>query len=421
MSGPALGCIADDYTGATDVAAALRRTGLRTVLLFGEPDRAQDLPECDAVVVALKSRTIPAADAVAMSLRVQRRFDAWTVRRTYFKYCSTFDSTDEGNIGAVADALLEATGAEMTLACPASPEHGRTTYRGHHFVGDVPLSESSMRHHPLTPMTDPNLVRVLARQTPHSVGLLDLDTVRAGPDAVADRLAEHGARSVRHVVVDATCDDDLDTVVAGARSTSLFTGGSGLARAIGAAAVEASAGAVQAGCADLPAGPGLVLAGSCSAATLEQVALAAVRFPAHRLDPVATPDPAELLAAATGWLKSNLSGGPLMIYASAGPDARAAARTAMGPDVAEHLERALGQLARTAVDLGVRRLVVAGGETSGAVVAALDVRTVVVTAEEDRGVPWCVTADEPRLGLLLKSGNFGRPDLLVRAVEGPTP
>jgi uncharacterized protein YgbK (DUF1537 family) len=413
----ALGCLADDYTGGTDVAAALRRAGLRTVLLFGEPDAQQPLPECDAVAVALKSRTIPATEAVAVSLRVQERFAAWGVRQTYFKYCSTFDSTDEGNIGPVTDALLDGAGAAMTLICPASPEHGRTTYRGHHFVGDVLLSESSMRHHPLTPMTDPNLVRVLSRQTPHTVGLLDLDVVRAGAAAVERRLAELAGDGVRHVVVDATCDADLDVVAGAARSLPVLTGGAGLAGALGAAVGGA---APMAAIADLPPGPGLVLAGSCSAATLGQVAHAAERFPALRLDPAVRPDPAELLADATAWLEKHLGDGPVMIYSSAGPEQRAAARAALA-DVADHLERILGQLARTAVGLGVRRVVVAGGETSGAVVGALGVRTVVVTAEEDRGVPWCVTTDEPRLGLLLKSGNFGRPDLLVRAMDGVTP
>jgi uncharacterized protein YgbK (DUF1537 family) len=424
MNGPALGCIADDYTGGTDVAAALRRAGLRTVLLFGEPDEMQQLPGCDAVVVALKSRTVPAAEAVAVSLRVFRRLVAWGVRQTYFKYCSTFDSTDEGNIGPVTDALLDAVRADtgaapMTLICPASPEHRRTTYLGHHFVGDVLLSESSMRHHPLTPMTDPNLVRVLSRQTPHRVGLLDLNTVRSGPAAVTERLALLEAEGVRHVVVDATVDTDLDVVATAAAPLRVLTGGAGLARAAGAVAVAGTS--PTAAHRDLPAGPGLVLAGSCSAATVEQLAQATARFSAHRLDPVATPDPADLLATATDWLKAHLGAGPVVIYSSAGPDQRAAARAAMGPDVADHLERTLGQLARTAVGLGVRRIVVAGGETSGAVVSALGVRTVVVTAEEDRGVPWCVTADEPELGLLLKSGNFGRPDLLVRAMGGVTP
>jgi len=420
-AGPVLGCIADDYTGGTDVAAALRRAGLRTVLLFGVPDEADPLPECDAAVVALKSRTIAAAEAVAVSLQVYRWLAGHGVQQIYFKYCSTFDSTDEGNIGPVTDALLDAADTSesaITLICPASPEHGRTTYRGHHFVGDVLLSDSSMRHHPLTPMTDPNLVRVLSRQTPHRVGLLDLDTVRDGVEAVRSRLADLAGAGVRHVVVDATCDADLDTVAAATRSMAVLTGGAGLARAIGAAAAGPSTTAGSRN--DLPAGPGLILAGSCSAATLEQVDRAAAQFPAHRLDPAATPDPAELLATATDWLKGHLGAGPVMIYSSAGPERRAAALAAMGPTTADVLERTLGELARTAVSLGVRRVVVAGGETSGAVVSALDVQTVLVAAEEDHGVPWCVTTDQPALGLLLKSGNFGRPDLLVRAMEGVT-
>jgi len=412
-----LGCIADDFTGATDLANNLVRTGMRAVQAIGVP--AGELEgDADAVVVALKSRTTPKDAAVAQSLDALRWLRARGARQIYFKYCSTFDSTDEGNIGPVTDALVDAAGATVTLICPASPEHGRTTYRGHHFVGDALLSESSMRHHPLTPMTDPNLVRVLSRQTPHPVGLLDLDVVRAGSTAVGKRLAELVDDGVRHVVVDATCDADLGAVAGAARSLPVLTGGAGLAGALGAAIAGA---APVTATADLPPGPGLVLAGSCSAATLGQVAHAAERFPALRLDPAATPDPAALLAHATAWLEQHLGDGPVLIYSSAGPKQRAAARAAMGPDVADHLERILGQLARTAVGLGVRRVVVAGGETSGAVVGALDVRTVVVTAEEDRGVPWCVTTEEPRLGLLLKSGNFGRPDLLVRSMDGVTP
>lgn len=416
--GPVLGCIADDYTGGTDVAAALRRAGLRTVLLFGSPETGQELPPCDAVVVALKSRTVPARDAVAQSLGVERWLRSHGVERVYVKYCSTFDSTDAGNIGPVTDALLDAAGAAMTLICPASPEHGRTVYQGHLFVGDTLLSESPMRHHPLTPMTDANLVRVMGRQTPHPVGLLPLDVVRAGREAVAARLAQLSAAGVRHVVVDATDDTDLDVVASAAGSFAVLTGGAGLARAVGAATARADAVDETPQPAPLPTGPGLVLAGSCSAATLAQVAHARSAFPAHRLDPAATPDPAELLATATAWLHEHIGAAPLMIYSSAPVEQRRAAVAALGPGTAEILERTLGALARTAVDLGVRRLAVAGGETSGAVVSALGVNAVVVTDEEDRGVPWCVTPEPPVLGLLLKSGNFGRPDLLVRAMKG---
>ncbi|MBM9469314.1 3-oxo-tetronate kinase [Nakamurella leprariae] len=425
MTAPQLGCIADDHTGGTDVAAGLRRVGIPTALLFGVPDPDQPLPRCRAVVVALKTRTVPPADAVAQSLAAQRWLDDRGVPTTYFKYCSTFDSTDAGNIGPVTDALLDATGSGLTLVCPASPEHGRTVYQGHHFVGATLLSESPMRHHPLTPMTDPDLVRVLGRQTPHPVGLLPLTVVRAGVAAAREHLDGMAARGVRHVVVDVTEDDDLLVAAAAGRDLPVLTGGAGLARAFGSVVLGADAPVPAPDLhGSLPAGPGLVLAGSCSAATLEQIDLARGRFPTHRLDPVATPDPQQLLETATTWLTEHLGRGPLLIHASAPADEQRAAVAAMGPDTAAVLERTLGRLARTAVDRGVRRIVVAGGETSGAVTAALGVRTVLVAGEEDVGVPWCLTEGtdgEPALALLLKSGNFGRPDLLVRAMDGATP
>ncbi|MFB9662787.1 3-oxo-tetronate kinase [Glycomyces mayteni] len=418
-----MGCVADDYTGGTDAAASLRRAGLRTVLRFGRPEPGEPLPECDAVVIAVKTRNVPAAEAVAAALAVRDWLGP--VAEAYFKYCSTFDSTDAGNIGPVADALLDATGRALAVVCPASPAHGRTVYRGHLFVEDRLLSDSSMRHHPLTPMTDSDLVRVLARQTPHPVGLLRLDTVRRGPAAVRARLETLAAQGVRHVVADATADEDLTAVAEAARGFALATGGAGLAGALGLAEATGSAAPVgaartaskgPAGAArpsevpEPPSTPGLVLAGSCSAATLAQVAAAREAFPSYRLDPASTSDPAELLARASTWRKAH-PGGPAMVYASAPAAERGASR--LGPDTAAILERTLAALAVEAVAAGTRRLVVAGGETSGAVVEALGVRAVEVGAEADRGVPWCVTADG--LALLLKSGNFGAPDLLVRS------
>ncbi|WP_328463384.1 four-carbon acid sugar kinase family protein [Actinoplanes sp. NBC_00393] len=401
-----LGCIADDYTGGTDVAAALRRAGLRTVLLFGTPDPALELPDCDAVVVGLKTRTVTATDAVQQSLHVRDWLTRHGVDRVYFKYCSTFDSTDDGNIGPVTDALLDTADEAMTLICPASPEHGRTVYQGHLFVNGVLLSESPMRHHPLTPMTDPSLVRVMSRQTPHPVGLLTLPVVRAGHEAVHTELDRLRADGVRHVVVDATQDSDLDTVAAAAQRFGVLTGGAGLAGAYGRVAFPAR---LAADTTPQPpsGGPGIILAGSCSAATLEQVARARSVFPAYRLDPAAEPD---LLRRATAWLTANLGETPVLIYSSAPPEQRV-------PGAADLLERTLGALAHAAVDLGARRIVVAGGETSGAVVSALGIGAVIVAGEEDRGVPWCHTTGTPALRLLLKSGNFGSPDLLVRAMK----
>ncbi|GAA2856666.1 four-carbon acid sugar kinase family protein [Streptosporangium fragile] len=401
---PLLGCVADDYTGGTDVAAAYRRSGLRTVLLFGAPPPGTTVPDCDAVIVALKTRSIPPREAVAASRTVQDWLAGQGVRQLYFKYCSTFDSTDQGNIGPVADALAEAGGAGLTVVCPASPEHGRTVYQGHLFVGDRPLAESPMRHHPLTPMTDSDLVRVLGRQTPHRVGLVPLHTVERGPVAVRSALEELAAGGVRHAVTDAVTDSHLDTIARAAAHLPVITGAAGLARATGAlAGLDGSAGLPE-----LPPGPSVVLAGSCSAATLEQVAHARAHMPAHYLQ-AHDGAPAEAL----DWLKTHLAREDrVMIYSSAPPERRS-------PGAAPFLEQTLAAVAARAAELGARRIVVAGGETSGAVVNALGVTGAVVGAEADRGVPWLLTTGHPPLALLLKSGNFGRPDLLVRATETP--
>lgn len=411
MSPAQIGCVADDYTGGTDVAAALRRQGLRTVLLFGLPGDDVILEPCDAVVVALKTRALDPAAAVKMSLAAQQ----WIVEEAgaptvYFKYCSTFDSTPAGNIGPVTDALLDAAGAAMTVVCPATPEHGRTVYQGHLFVGDRLLSESSMRHHPLTPMTDSDVVRLMAAQTPHRVALIDRRTVAQGAVAMRAALRRAEADGVRHVVVDAVDDDDLDVVAHAVDGMAVVTGAAGLAGALGRVAHDHSGHHAALAPVPAPDAPVVVLAGSCSQTTLAQVAHARAHMASYRLDPRTVDSPADLLEPARQWLADNLGERPVLVYSSAPADERGSA----DPAVADALETIIGALARTAVGAGARRVVVAGGETSGAVVDALGVRSVVVDAEADRGVPWCSTADHG-LSLLLKSGNFGRPDLLVRA------
>jgi 3-dehydrotetronate 4-kinase len=415
VQGGRLGCVADDYTGGTDVASALRRQGLGTLLLFGPPRPDWAAADADAVVVALKSRNRPPAEAVAVSLAAQRWLREQGIGALFFKYCSTFDSTDDGNIGPVADALLEAAGSRFTVVCPTSPEHGRTVHQGHLFVGDRLLSESSMRHHPLTPMTDPDLVRVLGRQTPHRVALVPSEEVRQGPAVVAAAFERLRGQEVRFAVTDATTDDDLATVAAAARDLPVVTGAAGLVRLLAASLARepSTSRRERLSTAPLPGGPVLILAGSSSAATLEQVARARERFPAYRLDPVADPDPGDLRAKAVDWMDRHLEGGTVLVYASAPPSERDQA----GSGAARALELTMAELARAAVGRGVRRIVVAGGETSGAVVDGLGIDRVVVAREEDLGVPWLVTSGPAPLALLLKSGNFGRPDLLLRAAE----
>lgn len=429
----AIGCIADDYTGGTDVAAGLRRAGLRVALVFGVPTSGQKLPPCDAAVVALKIRTAPVEMASKDVATASDWLTGQRVQRFYYKYCSTFDSTPEGNIGPITDLLLQLTGMQTSVICPSSPIHGRTVYQGHLFVGDRLLSESPLRGHPLTPMTDPDLVRFLAHQTPGRVGLVSWPDVAAGPSAVreaVDRLARSG---VRHVVTDAISAGDLRTVASAMQNRSLLTGGAGLAEAWGQLVHDRlydegnppdGEGSSAPGAArdehsvpleDVSAGDTLVLAGSCSAATLAQVSEAKAAFPSYRLDPVRTPDPAQMLEEARAWLQAQPSGRPRLLYSSATQAEREAAIAAMGSRTAEHLEDVLGALAVHAAAAGTRRFVVAGGETSGAVVSALGIHQVLVEDELEAGVPWCTTDGRRPLRLLLKSGNFGSSRLLVEA------
>ncbi len=411
-----LGVIADDFTGATDVASMLVRSGMRTVQTIGVP--AGPVPEADAVVVALKSRTCPADEAVADSLAALRWLQQAGARQFYFKYCSTFDSTPAGNIGPVAEALMQALGAEVAIACPAFPENGRTVYNGHLFVGDGLLSDSGMRDHPLTPMTDANLVRVLQAQVSTRVGLAAMRTVRQGPQALQAHLHALREQGQRLVVVDAIDNADLHTLAAACEGLPLITAGSGVA--LGLPAVYARAGWLQpdaqASSLDAVGGQQAVLAGSCSQATRGQVAhwLAQGR-PALRLDPMALsrgePQAEQALAL---WRQH--PDAPLLVYATAEPDAVRAAQQALGVQQAGQIvEDALAQIARCMVQEGVRRLVVAGGETSGAVVQALGVTQLRIGPTIAPGVPWTQVEGRPLL-LALKSGNFGGPDFFSQAL-----
>ncbi|WP_221349841.1 3-oxo-tetronate kinase [Streptomyces beigongshangae] len=416
-----IGCIADDFTGGTDVAAAFRRAGLRTALVFGAPDDTTVLPpDCDAAVVALKSRSTPADEAVADSLAAQRWLWARGAAQVYFKYCSTFDSTPHGNIGPVTDALMDAAGATVALHCPASPPNGRTVYRGHLFVHDQLLSDSALRHHPLNPMTDSALVRLLSAQTPHQAALIDWGTVRQGVEAVRDAVVAHQQAGIRHIVADALTDDDLAVLGAAALELPVVAGAAGLAEGIGHA-YPATAAATAAAIAEPQPSQGraAVLAGSCSARTLEQIAqFYAAGLPSLHLDVLAAATGRDVTGEALAWYAEQDPGLPVLIYASASPEELAAVQARLGvAEAAAQVEELLGTLASHLVERGVRRLLVAGGETSGAVTTALGVRAVLVGAEADPGVPWTyATTENGDLALMLKSGNFGAPDLFTRAL-----
>lgn len=415
-----VGAVADDFTGATDVAVAFRRAGLTTLVAFGLPPSRAALPQADAVVIGLKTRTAPVSEAVGRSVAAARWLRDRGADQVYFKYCSTFDSTPEGNIGPVADALADELGAALTVVTPSSPEHLRTQYMGHLFVDAVLLSESHMRHHPLTPMRDARVAALLGAQTARPVTLVRHPTVRAGLDAVAGELDAARDAGVRYAVVDAVSDEDLTTIGSACLEHPLVTGAAGLAGGLGRARA-ARGGTVAAGPGPVdPVGPApsVVLAGSCSARTLEQVAvMKAQGFACHQLDAVATPDPEGLAAAALRFYDAQPAGRAPLIYSSLPPEELRRCQDVLGAErSAAILEGAMARIAAGLVARGVRRLVVAGGETSGAVVTALSVEGGLIGAEVAPGVPWIYTTGDAPLALLLKSGNFGDPGLLVRAV-----
>lgn len=414
-----LGAIADDMTGATDLALMLSKSGMKTVQVIGPDAVSAAPPEAEAVVVAMKSRTNPPDEAIAMSLQALAALQDRGVEQVLFKYCSTFDSTDQGNIGPVADALLDALGAPVAVACSAFPDAARTIYQGHLFVGDRLLSESGMRDHPLTPMTDPDLVRVLGRQSRNRVGLVDLATVRAGAAAIRKRLDELADAGIRLAIVDTVANADLLAIGAACHDAALITGGSGIA--MGLPENFRRAGRIGAPTAVAPpdvTGPGAILSGSCSQATNEQVArYRASGFPVFHLDPSALADDPAHLASCLDWFAGLDGSVPCLIHATDAPEQVARVQQHLGRDRAGAVvEQAMAHLATALVEQGVRRLVVAGGETSGAVVAALGVEALRIGPEIAPGVPWTETSGAgPRLALALKSGNFGGPDFFADA------
>ncbi len=410
-----LGCIADDYTGATDVASALRRSGLPVALYFGVPEPGTPAPADGAVVIALKSRTAAVSEAVEQSLGAHAWLREAGVGQVYLKYCSTFDSTPLGNIGPVADALLEVTGAAVTVVCPASPGNGRTVSQGRLFVNGVPLDESPMRDHPLTPMRDSDLARLLRPQTRHEIGLVDHATVRRGAGAVRQAFDDLTSSGVRHAVVDAVDDTDLEVIAQGSAHLPLLTGAAGLTRGVGRLLAGEHGTAVSRK--PEAVGGAAVLAGSCSAMTLRQIEHARAHMPAYRLDPRGLARDSAV-AEVLEWIDAHADSEPVLVYSSAPPEELRAVQDEVGVGRGASLvESAMGRIARHLVERGVRRLVVAGGETSGATVSALSVRGVDVGDEVDPGVCWVFPHEYPDLALLLKSGNFGGPDLFTRSLE----
>jgi len=455
MASIALGCIADDVTGATDLANTLVRAGMRVVQTIGVPSAPLDAAtDVDAVVVAQKTRTVPVADAVAQSLAALTWLREQGARQVYFKYCSTFDSTPAGNIGPVTEALMDALATDFTIACPAFPENGRTIYKGYLFVGDVLLDESGMRNHPLTPMTDPSLVRVLQEQTKRRVGLVEYRDVARGAEAIGRRFDQLRGDGVGIAIVDALTDADLMAIGKAAATLPLVTAGSGVA--MGLPRNFALGGGLGAAALPPASGAKAIVSGSCSVATNGQVAaFIAAGGEALRIDPsdlargdwsvegvrraamagdvrsagvtdagrgVDAAVAAGVVEAALAWAGSRLGERPILVYTTAAPDAVRAAQAALGAErTGEMIERTLAAIARGLVERGVRQLIVAGGETSGACTAALGIEQLRIGTQIAPGVPWChahcAAAGAGGLHIALKSGNFGAPDFFTQAFD----
>jgi uncharacterized protein YgbK (DUF1537 family) len=419
----ALGCIADDYTGASDLANTLTRCGLRTVQTIGVPASDLALPEVDAVVVSLKSRSIEAGLAVTGSRAAEKWLRKRGAAHVLFKICSTFDSTDAGNIGPVMDALRADCGETIVLVTPAFPETGRTVYQGNLFVGALPLDESPLKDHPLNPMHDSNLVRVLARQSKARIGLVDLAVIARGPDAVRAQLADLSTRGFGAAIADAVFARDLETIGVVALDHRLSVGASGIGLGLARALVASSR--VKSNAPDAMAdaavgGPAACLAGSCSQATLQQIASAERIMPVFHLDSEQAVAGKAEARRALGWANEHLGKGPVLIASSATPDQVAALQARHGREAAGHaIEQAMADIAQGLVQSGVRRLVVAGGETSGAVVDRLNIPGFLVGAEIAAGVPVlrAVGAKEGAMLLALKSGNFGGPEFFSDALK----
>ncbi len=412
-----LGCIADDFTGATDLANNLVRNGMRVAQTIGIPQRDLNA-KLDAVVVALKSRNLEPEDAVAQSLEALKYLLAQGAQQIFFKYCSTFDSTPRGNIGPVTEALMAALGTDFTIATPAFPDNGRSVFKGYLFVGDQLLSESGMRDHPLTPMTDANLVRVMQAQCQHQVGLIEYQHILAGSEAISSCIARLKASNTQIAIVDAVTNDDLYRIAPALKDLPLITGGSGIA--IG---LPANFGlCVHPASSKLPAASGYqaIVSGSCSQATNLQVEnfknLGGATYAVNPLE-LSEKSVEQLLGEVLTWAEPRLSLGPVLVYSSASPDQVKAVQSQLGVQAAGNaIENLLGLVAKGLVALGVGQLLVAGGETSGACVKALGIDQMQIGQQIDPGVPWCYAEVQNKpLHLALKSGNFGATDFFTNA------
>jgi uncharacterized protein YgbK (DUF1537 family) len=413
-----LGVIADDFTGATDIASMIAREGMTVAMTIGIAPDSFDAGDAQAVVVALKSRTIPATEAVSQSLRALAWLQQRGAQQIFFKYCSTFDSTADGNIGPVADALGDALGSRITVVCPAFPKNGRTVFNGHLFVGRQLLQDSPMKDHPLTPMRKSDLVALMAEQSAHEAGLIPHDVISAGEAAIRAALEAEAGAGKRYAVVDAIHDEHLRALARAVRDHTLLTGGSALAMGLPANFGIVPRGRISHKAEAVDPARTAIISGSCSAATRQQLERARALWPSLRIDLTAIAEGRPVVEDALSWAESQPADQPIVIFGSADPAEVAANQQRYGREHAgELMERTLAAIAAGLVRNGVLRLLVAGGETSGAVISALGIEALSIGEEIAPGVPWTRTISTTPLSVALKSGNFGGPDFFERALE----
>ena len=419
---PLLGCIADDFTGATDLGNTLVNHGMRVLQTVGLPETTCSFTEnVDAIVVALKCRSIPPRAAVREATKALDWLKRCGCVQYFWKYCSTFDSTPTGNIGPVADALLDRLGEAPTIVCPAFPDTGRTVYQGHLFVYDNLLNESSMREHPLNPMTDSSLLRLLRTQTLKRVGHLAWPIVRKGTEAIRNEIKALQRQGISYIVTDAVENTDLYNIGAACAGHRLVTGSSGIAMGLPANFRAAKLLDHDQNATVLPpiTGPTAILSGSCSATTRTQVEKAKAHYPFFKLDPMALSQGEEkTIVKFIEPVVAKLPRSPVLVYA--GVDAAEILRIQekLGQQrAAELIEWAMGRIAVHLHANGVNRFIIAGGETAGAVVSALKIKGLRIGRQIDSGVPWTVSIGHPKIALALKSGNFGSPDFFIKAIN----
>ncbi|WP_085909763.1 3-oxo-tetronate kinase [Kiloniella majae] len=417
-----LGCIADDLTGATDLAMILVREGMKTVQVVGEPNTDTPAPDAEAVVVALKSRTNDAQEAISMTINSCKWLQSLGAKQIFFKYCSTFDSTDKGNIGPVTDALMSHLECSSTIACPAFPENKRTVYQGYLFVNDGLLSESSLRNHPLTPMKDANLKRILSSQSSATISNLYFEQIEMGHEVISQAIAgkETGPRTIH--ITDALNDNHLRSIGKACKDMKLVTGGSAVAQGLPLNFEEQGflSSRKEEQPFSTPKGPSVILSGSCSEATRGQVNYAQNHIPSYCLDAVAILNNEAVAEEAVQWATDYITAGtPVLLYSSADPSVVKQIQSNQNQvNVGSRVEAVIGKIAQKLHALGASRFVVAGGETSGAVINALNVKTMSIGPQIDPGVPWTTTiVDKKPIALALKSGNFGTEDFFIKALN----